>query len=183
MRRVVCNKTVSVILLFSIVLSIASCSSDNSKRKKVSADSPWYDAEIIDFKPETRTDKQVSDLRSVLAGSDEDYIVVYSEGEYRLPDNADELDYRDSHIKLVTLMDWGTKQNVKTLDLTELLGEYERAFNVNFVNGIINVYGDSWDPETNIMMKKEFEIDPVAGEVINSRDISRFAGFHIGRRQ
>ena len=32
-------------------------------------------------------------------------------------------------------------------------------------------------------MKKEFEIDPVAGEVINSRDISRFAGFHIGRRQ
>ena len=132
MRRVVCNKTVSVILLLSIVLSIASCSSDNSKRKKVSADSPWYDAEIIDFKPETRTDKQVSDLRSVLAGSDEDYIVVFSEGDYRVTDDADELDYRDSHIELVTLIDRSTKQTVKTLDLTELLGEYERALNVNF---------------------------------------------------
>ena len=183
MRRVVCNKTVSVILLFSIVLSIASCSSDNSKRKKVSADSPWYDAEIIDFKPETRTDKQVSSLYNVLAGSDEDYIVVYSDGDYRLPDDADELDYRDSYIELVTLIDRSTKQNVKTLDLTELLGGYERASNVNYVNGIINVYGDSWDPETNITMMKEFEIDPVAGEVINSRDISIFEGISIGRRQ
>ena len=167
MRRVVCNKTVSVILLFSIVLSIASCSSDNSKRKKVSADSPWYDAEIIDFKPETRTDKQVSSLRSVLAGSDEDYIVVYSEGNYRVPDDADELDYRDSYIELVTLIDRGTKQSVKTIDLVKVLGPYDNTFNVNYTNGIITIYGDSWDPETNKTMNKEFEIDPVAGELIN----------------
>ena len=183
MKKVTRQKTVAVILLLSVVLSIASCSSDKSKNKKVSADSPWYDAEIIDFKPETRTDKTISSMYSRLAGSDEDYIAVYSEGEYRVAENVDELDYRDCHIEIVSLIDRKTKQTVKTIDLVKVLGPYDNTFNVNYTNGIITIYGDSWDPETNKTMNKEFEIDPVAGELINSRDISIFEGISIGRRQ
>ena len=149
MKKVTRQKTVAVILLLSVVLSIASCSSDKSKNKKVSADSPWYDAEIIDFKPETRTDKTISSMYSRLAGSDEDYIAVYSEGEYRVAENVDELDYRDCYIEIVSLIDRKTKQTVKNIDLTEVLGSYEYAHNVNYTNGIITIYGDSWDPETN----------------------------------
>ena len=49
------SRFLAILLLISVVLSISSCYSEKAivKTEKISADAPWYDAEIIDFKLKT----------------------------------------------------------------------------------------------------------------------------------
>ena len=91
------NKTISVVLLLSAALSVASCgvSESKSKNKKLSAETPWYDAEIIDFKIETNSQKHLDSLFHYLAGADNDYIVIRSSGSYEVKEWTDDIKYKD----------------------------------------------------------------------------------------
>ena len=117
------TKPLVLVLLFSIALSIASCYSKETKRKnqKISADTPWYDAEIIDFKPELNLKKKLSYLSYAVVGSDENNIVVFSDGSYQVKAWTDDVEYKDYLIKIVTFLDRKTKQSVKDIDIGVLI--------------------------------------------------------------
>ena len=53
------NRIVSAVLLLAMMFSIAACGKSTDKNtKKITADTPWYEAEIIDFKTELNPKKQ-----------------------------------------------------------------------------------------------------------------------------
>ena len=171
-RRIICIKTIAVILMLSIALSIASCSSGNSRRNKVSADSTWYDAEVIDFKLETDPQKHLDGLSHRLVGTDNDYLVILSDGAYHVKAWTDDIEYKDWLIYVVSIIDRTTKQTVKTIDFISILGKWAFPTNVNYIDGKILVYADTYNPDTGISMNMEYEIDPVTEKVLNTRDIS-----------
>ena len=120
------NKTAALVLLLAIALSIASCSDKGSKTKvaKVSADSAWYDSEIIDFKLTTKANKRLTSLTHSIAGIDDKYIAVFSDGSYFVKAWTDDVEYKDWLIKIVTFIDRTTKQTVKTVDIVNILGKW-----------------------------------------------------------
>ena len=116
-------KAASIALVLSMALSQISCDSNtNKKTRKITADTPWYNAEIIDFKPEINTDKELESMSQYIAGADDNYIVMYSDGMYRVDNWSYDITYEDFSIKLITLIDRNTKQTVKTIDLHKMLG-------------------------------------------------------------
>ena len=171
-RRIICIKTIAVVLMISIALSIASCSSGNSKKEKVSADSTWYDAEIIDFKLETNPQKRLDFLFHYLAGADDEYLVVLSDGQYQVKAWTDDLEYQDFMIYVVSIIDRTTKQTVKTIDLVNLLGRRTSPEKANYIDGKLLVYADTYYPDTDISMNMEYEIDPITEKILNAREIN-----------
>lgn len=167
------NKTISVVLLLSAALSVASCgvSESKSKNKKISADTPWYDAEYIDFKIETNSKKHLDSLFHYLAGADNDYIVIRSRGSYEVKEWTDDIKYKDWLIEDVTIIDRATKETVKTIDLIEVLGEHDFPLNVNYYDGKILVYANTYEPDSGISKNIELEIDPDTEKVLTTKDI------------
>ena len=171
------NKIVAFLLLISIALSLASCSEKESKTKvtKIDPDSVWYESEIIDFKIDTKTGKNLDRLFHTLAGADDTFVAILSDGSYQVS-NWNDVDYEDWLIKVVTLIDRESKQTAKTIDVVGILGNHAFPTNVNYTDGKIIVCADTYDPDTGISMNKEFEIDPHTEKVLNTRDISNSGG-------
>ena len=167
-------KAIALVLLFSIALSVASCGAkeQGGKAKKISSDSPWYDAEVIPFKLETKKNKVVYGLNYYLLGADDKYISVYSDGAYDVAQWTDDVKYEDWLISFVTLIDRTTKKTVKSIDLLDYLGRYEYPKNASYCNGKILAYVESTDIETNTAINKEYEIDADTGKLTTVRDLS-----------
>lgn len=178
-------KTLVIVLLFSIALSLTACGTEESKNKttKISADSPWYNAEIIDFKFVTDPQKHVETLNHYLAGADEKHLAVYTIGEYIVKNDTTSIKYRDWLISVVTIIDRANGQTVKSVDLVDTLGEHDFPNNVNYSNGKIYTYVDSYDADTGISMNKEIEIDPFTEKILSSRDISLAQIYATGRSE
>ena len=167
-------KAIALVLLFSIALSVASCGAkeQGGKAQKISSDSPWYDAEVIPFKLETKKNKVVDSLNYYLLGADDKYIAVYSNGSYDVAQWTDDVKYEDWLISFVTLIDRTTKKTVKSIDLLDYLGRYEYPMNASYCNGKILAYVESTDIETNTAINKEYEIDADTGKLATVRDLS-----------
>ncbi len=167
-------RSIAIILLLSIALSFTSCYSKvpTGKADKMSSDAPWYNAEIIDFKIETNPQKHLSGLSHRLAGTDNDYLVILSDGAYKVKAWTDDIEYKDWLIYVVSIIDRTTKQKTKSLDIVDILGEWSYPTNVNYIDGKLWVYADTYNPDTNVLMNTEYEIDPITEEVLNTRDIS-----------
>ena len=167
-------KAIALVLLFSIALSVASCRAkeQGGKAQKISSDSPWYDAEVIPFKLETKKNKVVNGMNYYLLGADDKYIAVYSNGAYDVAQWTDDVEYEDWLISFVTLIDRTTKKTVKSIDLLDYLGRYEYPMNASYCNGKILAYVESTDIETNTAINKEYEIDADTGKLLNVRKLS-----------
>ena len=177
--------TLAILLVLSMTLSIASCGVNNSKSKnqKISADTPWYDAEYIDFKIETNSKKQLESLNHYLAGADNDYIVIRSRGSYEVKEWTDDIEYKDWLIEDVTIINRTTKETVKTIDLVSVLRKHDYPINVNYSDGKILVYADTYDPNSGVSTCKEFEIDPITEKVLITRDICNTQEYLQSRSQ
>ena len=167
-------KAIALVLLFSIALSVASCGAkeQGGKAQKISSDSPWYDAEVIPFKLETKKNKVVDGMNYYLLGADDKYIAVYSDGAYDVAQWTDDVKYEDWLISFVTLIDRTTKKTVKSIDLLDYLGRHEYPKNASYCNGKILAYVESTDIETNTAINKEYEIDADTGKLTTVRDLS-----------
>ena len=145
-------KAIALVLLFSIALSVASCGAkeQGGKAQKISSDSPWYDAEVIPFKLETKKNKVVYGLNYYLLGADDKYIAVYSDGAYDVAQWTDDVKYEDWLISFVTLIDRTTKKTVKSIDLLDYLGRYEYPWNASYCNGKVIVFVETDDITTGI---------------------------------
>ncbi len=130
-------KVLVLCLLFSLTLSSTSCYSIEStvNKQTVSADTPWYDAEVIDFKLETDTNKHLNRLFYSIAGADDKYIAIISDGGYHVKAWTDDIEYKDWLIYVVTMIDRTTKQTVKTIDIVNILGKCAYPTNVNYIDG------------------------------------------------
>ena len=85
MNRSLFTKLVSLTLIFATVLSIVSCGKKglgNAGRKVMALD-PWFDAKVYSIEPYLDSDgKEIEYKAQKLAGSDDNYIVVFSYGYY-----------------------------------------------------------------------------------------------------
>ncbi|MBR3143167.1 MAG: extracellular solute-binding protein [Clostridiales bacterium] len=161
------NSRKALALCLASIMILSSCTFVNtSDDKKIKSNTPWYNAEILDFKPETDPDKTVIDLWQNLAGSDEKYIAVLSEGLYKIPDPGGAADM----IEMITLIDRATKQTVKTINLFDVVRKHERPEHASYHNGKIIVSVHRWDPDTNIYSDIEYIIDAETEKLLAAYD-------------
>ena len=154
-------------LAFSLaaIMLFTSCSFvNNSNEKKITANTPWYNAEILEFKPETDPKKTVDDLTMYLVGSDEKYIAVLSKGIYKMIDPSGPVD----EIVLISLIDRASKQTVKTIDLYDVVRKNDRPEYASYYNENLMVNVVAWDPDTNKYSDVEYVINAETGKILNT---------------
>lgn len=162
------NSRKAMAFSLAAILLFTSCSFVNtSSDKKITANTPWYNAEILQFTPETDPNKTVIDLWQSLVGSDEKYIAVFSKGYYKIPDPSGAAD----EIDLVTLIDRTSKQTVKTINLFDVVRKHERPEFSSYFKGNLIVYAQAWDPDTDIYSDVEHIIDAETGKILNTYNL------------
>ena len=88
------TKAVTALLTFSMLLSVASCAknkgeSKSNSGKKISDDTPWYDAEMYEVEQGLDPNKETEYAFSRFVGSDDKYVILLTNGNYKMPDNID----------------------------------------------------------------------------------------------
>lgn len=177
MKRIL-TKAVTALLAFSMVFSIASCSkksaggSKGNSGKKISDDTPWFDAQIYDVDTGIDKEREVEYTYSSYAGSDADNILILTNGNYKMPDNIDweHYNYADYSISVLSVIDRATKKTVNTIDLNKVLSGSEYAESARYINGKLTLIYSSYDEQTWDMSVKEKDIDIKTGNVIETRD-------------
>lgn len=177
MKRVI-TKAATALLAFSMMLSVASCSKGKSESKsnsgkKISDDTPWYDAEIFEVEQGLDKSKEAEYAFSRFVGSDDKYVILLTNGNYKMPDNIDweNYNYADYSISVISVIDRATKKTVKTIDLNKELSDSEYAENARYLDGKLTLIYTSYDTTTWEMAVKEKDIDLESGNVIGTRDV------------
>ena len=178
-------KILSVILAVSVALPIAACNKKGSKGReksrsgqKITADSPWFDSDILTIpspKLDTPKGKTVEYTYQMLAGIDENYIAVFTNGNYRMPSGNnidwDKIDYRDYMINVVTVVDRKTNKTINTIDLTSDIPKNSNIDKVTLTDGKIMSHTSVFD-ETKYQMKYvDTYYDPATGKVTDTKEI------------
>ena len=125
-------KAVSCALVVALVLPMAACNKKkgNSREKSrsgtvISADSPWFDHTMVSSKAQYDTSKNLEYATQALAGTDEQYAGIYTNGYYKMPTgnniNWETFDYTKYQISYVSLIDKKSGEEVKKIDLSEYL--------------------------------------------------------------
>ncbi len=177
-------KAISALLALSMVFSIASCGkkkSDNkgNSGKKITDDTPWFDAEIYDVDPGLDKEREIEYTYSRFVGSDENYTVILTNGNYKIPDNIDwnNYNYADYSISVLSEIDRATKKTVKTIDLNKDISSSEYAENARYMNGKLTVIYTAYNEQTWDMTVREKDIDIDSGNVTDTRDIGNTGVF------
>ncbi len=168
----------AIIIVVAFLLSITSCSQTGLKdinkkgRKIISADSPWFDSEVIDIGLGVDAERSIEDLHPKYAGSDDKYIVVFVNGYYRV-DWSKVTTNSDWAIKKVVLIDRLTKQISKTIDLYSIpdIGTWPER--VIYSHGQLIIKCNWWDEENDTYYDKDVYIDPDSTKVINTCQFQR----------
>ena len=166
-------RIVSVILAISVALPVAACKK-SGKRKQITNDTPWYNAEQIELELGVDDSKKVDYLYSQFAGSDDDYLVVFTTGSYYV--DYDHIDwntynYNDYAINYISVIDRETKETINSINLTSLLGENDYANNATYGGGKITLMASSWDPITYDSLTKEIVVDAKDGKILSTTEI------------
>ena len=178
MKRIM-TKAVTALLAFSMVLSVASCSKKKGGNKgnsgrKITDDTPWFDTVIYDVDQGFDQSREVEYTYSRFAGSDDENIVILTNGNYKLPDNIDwsNYNYSDYSFSVLSIVDRATKKTVKTIDINKELGPDDYAENARYRDGKVTIIYTSYDSTSWQSVVKEKDIDLKTGEVTDARDSS-----------
>ena len=177
MKRIM-TKAVTALLAVSMLLSVASCGSKKNSNsgsksgKKISEDTPWFNAETYDVDPGVDTSRELEYTYSSYVGSDDENIILLTYGNYKIPDNIDweTYNYSDYAISVLSIVDKATRKTVKTIDLSKLLGANDYAESARYANGKLTVIYSSYNEQTWAMVYKEMDIDIESGNVLETRD-------------
>ncbi|MBR6211278.1 MAG: hypothetical protein IKQ81_09025 [Clostridiales bacterium] len=156
----------SALIIASLMLSVTSCNNAAPKKsgKVIATDSPWYDATIIDVNTGVDANKNVSLFNHYYVGSDENYYIILTTGEYEKPPD-DEIDwetfnYKDYIFGFIAVVDRNTNQTVNTIDVQKDLTINESWIDdAYFKDGKLTVKTDS----------TERDYDPATGELLDTR--------------
>ncbi len=164
MREMI-HRITSALMIVTLMLSTASCVQGSPKKnsKVIAADSPWFEATVIDI--ETGAEgKTVSSFNHSFVGADEQYYVILTTGNYEYPPE-DEIDWNsfdanDYKFQFVAVVDKETYQTVNEIDINKDMTSSEYWIdNAYFMDGVITV-------KTNL---NERDYDPVTGELLDTR--------------
>ena len=177
MNRSLFTKLVSLTLIFATVLSIVSCGKKglgNAGRKVMALD-PWFDAKVYSIEPYLDSDgKEIEYKAQKLAGSDDNYIVVFSYGYYAHPVYSEEYDSSDYSYYLVTVVDRNTGDMIDTINLNKYISGNGFIMDVEYVNDIITstVYFEN-ESGGGIL---EVDNDVLTGEKLCERNLGKLDG-------
>lgn len=187
------NAVIALLLLGSTMLSITCCngsihweSNNQQKEKVISPDSPWFEGNIVDVDLGIDNQRPVMDLFPKLAGADNKYIVVFSDGTYRVNDWSQVKTNADFAIKSVTVIERETKKNYKTINLYSLLNPIDWPNAVIYTDGQLIVKSESWESTTDKYFNRDYIIDIESERIIEtydyeySEDIKYSGSYRIG---
>ena len=171
------RKTVTAVLAVSMLFSMASCASKKSGKSGarggtlISEKSPWFNTRTIEVTTGVDESREIDYVYSQMAGTDDKNMVVYTQGNYRIPNdfNWETGNYYDYLIANLSVIDRATTETVKTINIKEFLNANEYADTVIYRNGKITVSASSYDEKTYAMTYREIDIDPATGNVTDTR--------------
>lgn len=185
-------KLVAGLLAASMLMSVAACSKNGGSKgghggTKISADSPWFDAKKLDFELGIDTSKKTDYVYTSLAGMDDDYLIILTNGSYTMPSNVDweTVNYKDYSISKLSVVDRKTYETVNSIDLNNVTegNEYCDGAAV-FEDGLVKLTATSYDESTWEMKSREISIDPASGEVVSTKPMEEASSventFNVG---
>lgn len=162
-------RIMSVILMLSLLLPIASCGQQPKKSTKIIAeDDPWFNTNIIEVDTGVEAGRNTIWPNSYYAGSDENYYVIFSSGKYEVPnDELEGLSWEEQEDKygyrLISVVDRKTNKTINIIDVKKDFPDISiesHVDNVYYSEGKITVKTNS----------KERDYDPLTGKLLETRD-------------
>ena len=172
MKRTIVSRTISFALILAMMFSIASCGKKQAGKtaRKIAPEDPWFDAKVYNIEPDLDTGgKEIDYSTQKLAGADDKYIVVFSQGSYILPDNNKEYYTSDYKYFLATVIDRNTGEKINTINLNHYLSGNGYIRDVVYTNGIIT--SSIYKEDENGGSIAEIDNDILTGKKLNERDL------------
>ncbi len=163
------RKAVSVVMMLSLLLPIASCGHQPKKSTKIIAeDDPWFNTNIIEVDTGVEAGRNTVWPNSYYAGSDENYYVIFSSGKYEAPnDELEGLSWAEQEEKygyrLVSVVDRKTNKTINIIDVKKDFTD------INVESHVDNVYYSEGKITVNTNFK-ERDYDPLTGKLLETRD-------------
>ena len=149
--------------------------SESRSGDKVSADTPWFEGNIIDVDIPYDESRPVEYTYPRLAGIDDKYIVVFLTGYYKMPDGNDidweNFNYNDYSINVLGVLDRNTKNIVNTIDMSKSIPKNGYVEGITYESGKATVRISTYDEITYNMSLSEIDVDPLTGNELDKRDV------------
>ena len=172
MKRTIVSRTISLALIPVMLFSIASCGKKQAGKtaRKIAPEDPWFDAKVYNIEPDLDTGgKEIDYSTQKLAGADDKYIVVFSQGSYILPDNNKEYFTSDYRYFLATVIDRNTGKKINTINLNQYLSGNGYVRDIVYLNGIIT--SSIYKEDENGGSLAEIDNDILTGKKRSERDL------------
>ena len=172
MKRTIVSRTISLALIPVMLFSIASCGKKQAGKtaRKIAPEDPWFDAKVYNIEPDLDTGgKEIDYSTRKLAGADDKYIVVFSQGSYILPDNNKEYYTSDYKYFLATVIDRNTGGKINTINLNQYLSGNGYVRDIVYLNGIIT--SSIYKEDENGGSLAEIDNDILTGKKLSERDL------------
>ena len=172
MKRTIVSRTISLALIPVMLFSIASCGKKQAGKtaRKIAPEDPWFNAKVYNIEPDLDTGgKEIDYSTRKLAGADDKYIVVFSQGSYILPDNNKEYFTSDYRYFLATVIDRNTGEKINTINLNQYLSGNGYVRDIVYLNGIIT--SSIYKEDENGGSLAEIDNDILTGKKLNERDL------------
>ena len=172
MKRTFVSRTISFALILAMMFSIASCGKKQAGKtaRKIAPEDPWFDAKVYNIEPDLDTGgKEIDYSTRKLAGADDKYIVVFSQGSYILPDNNKEYFTSDYRYFLATVIDRNTGKKINTINLNQYLSGNGYVRDIVYLNGIIT--SSIYKEDENGGSLAEIDNDILTGKKLSERDL------------
>ena len=172
MKRTIVSRTISLALIPVMLFSIASCGKKQAGKtaRKIAPEDPWFDAKVYNIEPDLDTGgKEIDYSTRKLAGADDKYIVVFSQGSYILPDNNKEYFTSDYRYFLATVIDRNTGKKINTINLNQYLSGNGYVRDIVYLNGIIT--SSIYKEDENGGSLAEIDNDILTGKKLSERDL------------
>ena len=159
-------------LSMAAILLVTSCSFFNTSKnaRKIKADDPWFNANIIEIDTGVEEGKEVDHTDFFLKGSDEQYYVIQTKGTYQMKQGIEYFNY-------VAVVDKATKQTVTVIDPTTGLTNYDSISDVYISGGkiTVRVHGEhneerDYDPSTGVLLETR-PLSSKSNELITTSDV------------
>lgn len=178
-------KILAATLAFAMVLPIAACNKKGSKIEKsrsgtkIAETDPWFESKIIEIKPDLKSgSKQVEYSSTKMAGIDDKYAVVYTNGSYKYTEETTD---HDNQFNFISVVDINKGEVLKSFCLDDMRQEFDYFSNVMYKNGVISADLQHFNMLTYETTTISLEIDPETGKKI-SENTKEEDGFYYERR-
>lgn len=177
------TKLTSVVLAASMALSFAACSKQGKSGgsgddrevshsgEKISSSTPWFNSKVTIFKPEIDESKPLEYCYSNLSGFDDDYLVILTNGYYKMPNGNDidweNFNYNEYSINQISVLDRKTYETVNTINLTDGLSTNSYVDTVTYRDGKLSTYITTYDDVTYSQTTAVKELDLLTGKVLD----------------